>query len=149
MLLTLGEFTGAVERLLNGWLPARTIVEVALAGRHAVHASGKVLRLPQFCPWKGHLFDLEKEGELCAKGDVVYVLYEDGGGKWRIQAVPEAPDSFTSRRALPEKLCGLRDDALSAAAGIEGCIFIHNAGFIGGNATYDGALAMAALALKD
>lgn len=149
MALTLGEFTGAVERLLNGWLPARAIVEGALKDRTAVHASGKVLRLPQFCPWKGHLFDLEKEGELCAKGEVFYVLYGDSGGKWRIQAVPEAPDSFTSRRALPAKLCGLRDEALSAASGIEGCVFIHNSGFIGGNVTYEGALAMANLALKD
>ena len=33
--------------------------------------------------------------------------------------------------------------ALTAAAGIDGCKFVHASGFIGGNATYEGALAMA------
>ena len=38
---------------------------------------------------------------------------------------------------------GLRDAALCEAAAIEGCKFCHASGFIGGNATYEGALAMA------
>ena len=33
--------------------------------------------------------------------------------------------------------------ALCEAAAIEGCKFCHASGFIGGNATYEGALAMA------
>ena len=42
----------------------------------------------------------------------------------------------------------MRDDALSELSGIDGCIFVHAAGFIGGNKTYDGALAMASKALE-
>lgn len=38
---------------------------------------------------------------------------------------------------------GLRDEALSEACGVPGCVFVHASGFIGGNATYEGALAMA------
>ena len=38
---------------------------------------------------------------------------------------------------------GVRDAELTAKAGIEGCKFVHASGFIGGNATYAGALAMA------
>lgn len=37
---------------------------------------------------------------------------------------------------------------LSAACGIPGCVFIHAAGFIGGNNTYEGALAMAVQAVE-
>jgi uncharacterized UPF0160 family protein len=44
---------------------------------------------------------------------------------------------------MPEAWRGLRDEALSEVAGIPGCVFVHASGFIGGNATYDGALAMA------
>lgn len=41
-------------------------------------------------------------------------------------------DSFESRKALPEAWRGLRDEELSKASGIEGGIFIHASGFIGG-----------------
>ena len=71
-------------------------------------------------------------------------LYADAHGGWRIQAVAIASGSFTSRLPLPESWCGLRDDALSAESGIEGCIFAHASGFIGGNKTLDGARRMAA-----
>lgn len=59
-----------------------------------------------------------------------------------------APDRFESRKALPAQWRGLRDDELSKEAGIPGCIFVHMSGFIGGSVTYEGALAMAKLALK-
>lgn len=62
-----------------------------------------------------------------------YVVYPDEtAANWRIQAVPVTPESFESRKALPEAWRGLRDDELSKASGIEGGIFIHASGFIGG-----------------
>eukprot|EP00794_Sanderia_malayensis_P016634 gene16633-18324_t len=45
--------------------------------------------------------------------------------------------------SLLEEWRGVRDAELSKVSGIEGCIFVHASGFIGGNATYEGALAMA------
>lgn len=59
-----------------------------------------------------------------------------------------SPSSFESRKALPLPWRGLRDDELSRESGIPGCVFVHMSGFIGGNQTYDGALAMARAALK-
>lgn len=65
-----------------------------------------------------------------------YVIYPDeGSGTWRIQAVPVTPDSFESRKALPEAWRGLRDDKLSELSGIEGGIFVHASGFTGGEST--------------
>jgi uncharacterized UPF0160 family protein len=32
-------------------------------------------------------------------------------------------------------------------SGVPGCVFVHASGFIGGNATYEGALEMARLSL--
>ena len=66
---------------------------------------------------------------------------------WRIQAISLALGSFESRKALPLAWRGLRDEELSAMCGIEGGVFIHMSGFIGGNKTYDGALNMAIKAL--
>lgn len=68
---------------------------------------------------------------------------EDPASKWRIQCVPESPDSFVNRRSLPEEWRGVRDHELSKITGIPGCVFVHASGFIGGNETYAGALAMA------
>lgn len=59
-----------------------------------------------------------------------------------------SPDRFESRKALPLQWRGLRDDVLSKDAGIPGCVFVHMSGFIGGNQTFEGALAMAKAALK-
>ena len=97
----------------------------------------------------------------------IYVIYPDETGKnWRVQAVPVSPESFESRKALPEAWRGVRDDELSKLSGIEGCVFVHASGFIGGtsnlffscqsslfiiyltgNATKEGAMKMAKTAL--
>jgi uncharacterized UPF0160 family protein len=65
-----------------------------------------------------------------------------------VQAVSLAPDKFESRKALPEKWRGMRDDQLSQETSLPGCVFVHMNGFIGGNKTYEGALEMARTALK-
>jgi uncharacterized UPF0160 family protein len=62
---------------------------------------------------------------------------------WRVQAVTVEGTDFTNRLGLLEEWRGLRNDDLTSKAGIEGCKFVHANGFIGGNGTYEGALAMA------
>ena len=67
---------------------------------------------------------------------------------WRVQAVTAEGTAFTNRLGLVEAWRGLRDEALVQACGIEGAKFVHAAGFIGGNATREGALAMALKTIK-
>lgn len=43
---------------------------------------------------------------------------------------------------------GVRDSELSKVARIDGCIFCHATGFIGGNKTREGALEMAVRSLE-
>lgn len=112
--------------------------------------------------YQEHLFELEAAGAV--EPSAIYVVYPDESGNWRIQAVPEAPESFASRKALPEVWRGLRDDELTKASGVDGGIFVHASGFIGGkkspfpthvsrlmgdpgNKTKEGALKIATLAL--
>ena len=135
------EFVGALMFLHRQWLPARQVVKRMVEGRFEVHPSGAIVRMDEFVVWKSHLQALEKE--MGVEGSVLYVLYEDERGKWRVQAVPQSEESFESRKPLPEAWRGIRDDALSALTGIPGCIFVHAAGFIGGAETYESALAMA------
>ena len=65
-----------------------------------------------------------------------------------MQAVPLNDKSFQNRLSLAKEWQGVRDDELSAKSGIPGCVFVHASGFIGGNATYEGVLAMARRTLE-
>jgi len=42
----------------KAWLPARDIVEQALHKRKELDEEGRILHLPQFCPWKVSLVSL-------------------------------------------------------------------------------------------
>ena len=82
-----------------------------------------------------HLFELERDESVTGvePNKAIYVVYPDEtANNWRVQAVPLSPESFESRKALPEPWRGLRDEELSKVSGIEGGIFIHASGFIGG-----------------
>lgn len=135
------EFESRVKRAGNIWWPAREIVLKAITNRFSVDSSGLVMELEEFCPWKDHFFDLEKE--LGISEPILYVIFGDGTSGWRVQAVSLNPGSYVCRLFLPDNWQGLRDEELSAVAKIDGCIFAHHTGFIGGNKTRDGALKMA------
>ncbi|GAA6017580.1 hypothetical protein JCM10207_001213 [Rhodosporidiobolus poonsookiae] len=147
-----GEFLSRLDYLAKAWLPAREIVQKAVEARKEVHPSGKIVIFEEFAPWKEHLHLLEQDLSLPADELPIYVLYPESAGvadsKWRVQAVAVSPESFDSRKALPEAWRGIRDDALSQLTGIDGCIFVHAAGFIGGNKTKEGALEMAVKGLE-
>ncbi|KAI9505811.1 hypothetical protein GGI25_001219 [Coemansia spiralis] len=149
MEITGEEFYERVRYFALAWLPGRKVVEQGFNDRFEIDSSGQIVLFDQYCPWKDHLDTIEEEA--LAKNSntpkLIYVLYPDTSNAWRVQAVPEKPGSFVSRHALPEAWRGVRDDALSERAGIEGCIFVHQSGFIGGNKTRDGALALARKAL--
>ena len=133
----------------RAWLPARTLVHRTYDARKEFDARGRVMVFSRGCPWKDHLYTLEAEKSHEEK--VLYVLYpenEHEGARWRVQAVSVGIDSFESRKPLPDNWRGVRDDQLSEVSGVEGCIFAHANGFIGGNKTRGGALEMALKAIE-
>ncbi|CAN0260233.1 unnamed protein product [Ectocarpus sp. 12 AP-2014] len=148
MSLTGGELCRYVQGLAKSWWPGRAIVAESLARRKEDHPSGEIMVLTGFCPWKGHLLELEEEMGIA--GELKFVLYAEGdpAGKWRIQAVPVSEGSFALRLPLAKPWLGLRDKELSEASGIEGGVFVHVNGFIGGNASKAGAMAMASKSLE-
>lgn len=101
------------------WWAARDIVSTCIQNRFSVHQSGRVLEfvkgdislsradLNDFdnaggVPWKEHLFELEAENNLTGESSILYVIYTDQNGMWRIQCVPVRPNSFDNRLGLPE-----------------------------------------------
>lgn len=126
----------------KSWLPAHSFVSDCIKLRNEVDPSGEILFLKRYCPWKEHIFELERD--LHVDPLIKYVLYQDDRSlTWRVQAVAIAPSQFDSRKPLPLAWRGLDNDELSKVAGIDGCVFVHSSGFIGGNKTFDGGLEMA------
>lgn len=142
------EFVGAqldrfILQVITWWLSGRPILLQACS----INDSDKYLVLPEPCAWKDHLFTMEKDSNK--QGHYLYVIYPDvTSGTFRIQAVPVKEGSFESRKPLPSAWRGLRDAELDRASGIDGCIFVHVTGFIGGNKTKEGAIQMAQKALE-
>ncbi|KAM7186312.1 Metal-dependent protein hydrolase [Naviculisporaceae sp. PSN 640] len=143
------EFDRDLDYFTKAWLPAREVVLAAFSARKDYDPEGRIMVLKgQSAPWKDHLYVLEENNQEAGK--VLYVLYPEKpapDSKWRIQCVPESKDSFQSRKPLPSGWRGFRDEELDKIASIDGCVFVHAAGFIGGNKTFGGALAMAKKAL--
>jgi uncharacterized UPF0160 family protein len=144
------EFSRDLQYYTEAWLPARDVVVKAYSKRLEYDPSGRVLVFEgQSVPWKDHLYTLEAEEPNASK--VLYVLYPESlaaDSKWRIQTVPVTKDSFESRKPLPEAWRGYRDEKLREVTGVDGGVFVHAAGFIGGNKTFEGAKAMAMKALE-
>ncbi len=152
------EFFDRLDYAIHAWIPALNIVLEAVQKRKQAAGGdpqGRLIIFEDFANWKvrrsgsrtrctvhsadglvtchqEHLFNLEKELNIPEAEKPLYILYPDESGKWRIQAVPESPSSFASRKALPEPWRGIRDEELSKLSGIPGCIFVHQSGFIGG-----------------
>lgn len=68
--------------------------------------------------------------------------------RYVLHTVPVSAGSFTARADLPEAWAGLRDAELAAVTGVPDATFCHNGRFIAAVKSYEGARAMALLALK-
>lgn len=136
--------------LLNGygksWLPAKIIVQDAFNARFDIDKSGEIIILETFCPWKEHLYAIEKENN--SQGAIKFVLFQDSSSKWRISTVSVTSTSFEFRLGMPELWRGVRDEELSKLTNIPGCIFVHAAGFIGGANTREAVLELAKKSLE-
>jgi uncharacterized UPF0160 family protein len=69
--------------------------------------------------------------------------------RYMLHTVPANPDTFEARADLPAAWAGLRDAELAAVTGVPDAGFCHNGRFIAAAKTYEGALAMARLALQE
>ena len=94
----------------------------------AVGGRATVAVLPEFIP--------NAVNRLAADVPSVRFVIFPAGAEWRVQGTPG--------NKLREEWRGLDRDTLEATSGIEGAVFVHPAGFIGGATTLDGVMAMAA-----
>jgi len=140
------EFNSYLSGIVEDWLPARVIVEKAMEEENRMGIEKNILFFSQALPWREHLLSIEQEQGM--EGKIQFVIFPGEAGTYRIQGVPAKLGSFSLRTALAEPWRGLRDDVLSTTSGIDGCVFVHASGFIGGNRTVEGALQMALRTLE-
>lgn len=139
------EFLDRVHYYGHTWMSARMFVLEDFNKRFTVHSSGRIVVLNNLLPWIQHLFEIEEE--LNCTGQTYYVIFPDAKG-WRVRAVPLSYGNFQLRKAICKDWLGLRSDELCKVSGIDGCTFVHNTGFIGGNNTLQGAIDMATKSLN-
>jgi uncharacterized UPF0160 family protein len=81
---------------------------------------------------------------------VLFVLsYSALEQRYMLHTVPAAPDSFAARKDLPAAWAGLQGAELAAVTGVPDAGFCHNGRFIAAAQSFDGALQMARLALRN
>lgn len=68
--------------------------------------------------------------------------------RYMLHTVPISAESFKARADLPEAWAGHRDAELAAVTGVPDATFCHNGRFIAAVKSYEGARALASLALK-
>uniref|UniRef100_A0A3Q3LYS5 Myg1 exonuclease n=1 Tax=Mastacembelus armatus TaxID=205130 RepID=A0A3Q3LYS5_9TELE len=110
------EFMDRLDFYQSSWLPARAVVEEAVKERHKVDPSGEIVLFSQCgCPWKEHLFSLEKE--LQVETPIKFVLYEDQNGHWRVQCVPVGLNTFqnSNNEVLNPQSCQCTDSCIICA----------------------------------
>jgi len=82
--------------------------------------------------------------------EVQFVVYPDStDDQFQLHIVPVEPNSFKARKDLPRSWAGLRGQELAAVCGVADAVFCHNALFIGGAGSLNGALQMAELAVRN
>ena len=87
---------------------------------------------------------------VCAEmPQVLLVVYPNSTEQgFQIRTVPVEPESFKARRDLPCEWAGLTAADLARVTGVSDSVFCHNARFIAGAETVEGALELAKLALE-
>jgi uncharacterized UPF0160 family protein len=101
----------------------------------------KIVLLEKYVPWSNIL--------PVKAPETSYVVFPDPTGSWRVQAVPKGvgKESFELKAPFPANWRGSSKADLQNLTGVEDVIFCHNAGFIMGTKTREGAISCAQLAL--
>lgn len=132
------EITDHVRRLIDIWLPSRSVVERAFKLRNTHDSCGRIMVLDQACPWKSILHDLET-----SDSEILYVITPDcAKQRWSAQAVEKHPGTFATRLPFPEPWRGLTGSDLAKVCGVKGAAFVHASGFLAVNWSLEGVVEM-------
>ncbi len=88
-------------------------------------------------------------GEVLSKfPEPLFTVFPKDDGDWAIKAIQDDPNSFISRKNLPESWAGKNGKELEEITGVEGCVFCHTGRFLAVAKTKEGVLKLAEIALN-
>lgn len=93
---------------------------------------------------------IEKEIVYRVLGEYPNVLFvvHPYQGQWALRGARKEPNSYESRKLLPESWAGKDPVELQKITGVKDILFCHNARFIASAASKEGAIKLAEIALK-
>lgn len=97
-----------------------------------------IVILKRFAPWTKLLVDTDAE----------FVVYPSMRGGYNVQGVPVNSETRDLKIPFPESWCGLENEALAEASGIEDMVFCHKSGFLIAVKTVEGAIEAAKAAQR-
>ncbi len=107
-------------------------------------SEGGIMVLNQFTPWQDFIFSsVNPKAE-----DILFVVFPSNRGGYNWQCVPDKLGSFGQRKSVPSEWKGLNGSELQNITGVSTASFCHPAGFIGGAATLEDAIALANIAVN-
>lgn len=118
---------------------AQKIVEEAIE-----KSQEHIMVLDRFVPWQEVIFSSEN----AKASEVLFVVFPSNRGGFNWQCVPEALGSFGQRKPVPSEWKGLSGENIQMVTGVPTAKFCHPTGFIGGAETFEGAYALAKLAVE-
>ncbi len=118
---------------------AQRIVEEAIE-----KSQEHIMVLEQFVPWQEFIFASENP----KAEDMQFVVFPSNRGGFNWQCVPDALGSFGQRKTVPSEWRGLSGENLQKVTGVPTANFCHSAGFLGSAETFEGAYALAKLAVE-
>lgn len=78
---------------------------------------------------------------------IFVIYYTDKNNQWKIEAIPERPESQQSRKLAPESWRGSGPEQMVAATGIPDATFCHPSGFLFGALSLESAQQLAQMAI--
>lgn len=131
------EFVEYVTYYVDQCVAAMDVIQEALAGRHAFHPSGRVVKIRHWVPWETIFHDVEDTAGI--PGAVDFVVYR-AKTMWRVMCVRAVRGQYAPRRPLAERYRGLHAEQLKALSGRDDLLFVHAGGFTGGARTLAGVM---------
>ncbi len=113
--------------------------EAGIAKILALYDGSPMLIMHEKLPWTAAVLSHPNVFAHCS-----LAIYPDRKRGWRVQSLPMSlSERFRNRVTAPASWCGLNDEALDAATGLSGTIFVHKSGFTGGAMDFDTNLELA------
>lgn len=119
---------------------ARKIIEEKIE-----ESKDAVLVLNNYMPWK----DIVLTSANPKAKDILYAIFPSKRGGYNVVATPVASGSFDVRKPFPKSWAGLEDEELQKISGVDTITFCHNNLFICACKTFDDALKIAEISIKN